>query len=475
MSSTESIEVTRVRRDVESISLRSFTPSTVDITPQFVTEDIQNDNGNEDSEEYYPDGGWKAYSVVLGSFLGSIVNLGIINSIGAVQAYVSTHQLAMVSASSISWIFSIYLALAYALGMVAGPIFDRRGPLELLVASTVFIFLGLMASANSTKVYHFILSFIALGIGNGIGMNPLIGVISHWFCKKRGNCTGIATSGGSVGGLFFPLMLRHTYTKYGYVWAMRIFAFTCLGCMVLSIVLVRGRFTKKSSYGTSSGDLDSVEVERTKWNKISRKLNLDRLFTRENSKYLFLIGGAFFGELSLVLLITYFATYAMAQGVSESTSLLLLTVWNGTGILGRLIPGYLSDIYGHFNINIIMLSTYTVTIFVMWLPFGDSQKVLFAFAAIGGYCSGSILSLLPACLSQITKVNEIGIKYGILNTVLSTGNLFGIPLASVVISSGTIQHYNNFVVFVGCLAVTGTALWYMSRFMIVGRRLNVKV
>ncbi|KAG2736420.1 hypothetical protein G9P44_000510 [Scheffersomyces stipitis] len=471
MSSTESIELTHIRHANSQASFTVINSSSgaVDISEESIAIQRQDVDGEEESEdEYYPEGGWRAYLVIFGSFLGLIVNLGVINSIGAVQAYVSTHQLALVDATSISWIFSIYLALAYALGSIVGPIFDRRGPLELLIASTLLIFVGLMASANSTKVYHFILSFVALGVGNGIGMTPLIGVISHWFNKKRGNFTGIATSGGSVGGLVFPLMLRHTYAQYGFVWAMRIFAFVCLGCMVLSIFLVKGRFKRESKK-------HDVQYFKSKWNNAIENFSIANVWAASTSKFAFLIAGAFFGELSLVLLLTYFATYAMAQGVSEANSLLLLTVWNATGILGRWIPGYLSDYVGRFNINILMLFSFNVSIFVLWLPFGSSLKVLFAFAAIGGYCSGSILSLLPACLSQITPVNEIGTKYGFLNTILSIGNLVGLPIASSVIQNGSTHNYNNFVVFVGLLSVLGTVFWYTSRFMIVGNRLNVKV
>ncbi|KAK6198459.1 monocarboxylate permease [Scheffersomyces amazonensis] len=468
MSSTHSIELTnRNRNDVESFSESSDSPiATLSLSNEIGQNDLQAEQ-EVDDEVNYPDGGLKAYSVIVGSFLGLIVNLGIINSIGAIQAYVSTHQLALVKASSISWIFSIFLSLAYALGLVVGPIFDRKGPLELLIASTCFVFVGLMSSANSTKVYHFILSFICLGIGNGLGMTPLIGVISHWFLKKRGNYTGIATSGGSVGGLVFPLMLRYTYSVYGYVWAMRIFAFTCLGCMLISILLVKGRF-KRESHNTS----DEFD---TKWDKMTSRLKKLSYWKLNDAKYIYLIAGAFFAELSLVLVLTYFATYAISHGVSESNSLLLLTVWNAAGILGRWVPGYISDHIGRFNVNILMLTFYSICILILWLPFGSSYKILLVFATMAGFSSGSILSLLPACLSQITPVSEIGSKYGLLNAILSIGNLFGVPIASAIIGQGSTTNYNHFVIFVGTLAVIGTSFWTLSRVSIVGTKLNVKV
>lgn len=154
-----------------------------------------------ESQEY-PDGGLKAYLVLFGSFMGLMVILGLLNLVGAIQAYVTLHQLKDQLATLVSWIFSIYWALAYGTGIFVGSAFDKYGSFLFLVASTVLITAGLLATASSTQVWHFILSFIVTGVGNGVGMPPLVAVISQWFFKKRGTCMGIATSAGSVGGTY---------------------------------------------------------------------------------------------------------------------------------------------------------------------------------------------------------------------------------------------------------------------------------
>lgn len=430
------------------------------------------------------------YAVLIGSFLGLIVNLGLINSIGAVQSYVSVHQFQGYSASTVSWIFSIYLALAYAGALVSGPLFDSNGTMWLLIYLTLFIFAGLMGAANSVEIWHFILSFISLGVGNGFGMAPLVSVIGHWFSPQIKNLdnsniiddddklqkfeginsklgvgfsTGLATAGGSIGGLVFPLMLRKLYSLVGYVWALRTLAFTCLGCMVCSIVLVKERFRKERRLSKPS----------IQWNELPGKF-VEFCKVRD-TRFFFIICGGFFTELSLVLLVTYFASYAIAHGMSESDSLVLITIWNGVGTLGRFLPGLASDYFGRFNINVIMLVGYCLTILVLLLPFGDNHKVLYAFSVLGGLFSGSILSLLPVCLSQISKANELGKKYGILNFYLSLANLFGIPIAAAIIKHGKAHDYDNFIIFVGCLSVAGLFFWLLARARIVGIKLNVKV
>jgi MFS family permease len=413
----------------------------------------------------FPEGGLTAYSVVFGSFLGCVVNLGVINSIGAIQAHVSIHQLADFSASEISWVFSIYLCLAYSIGIFIGSNFDKHGPKYLLIGSTGLWFAGFMAAASSTKIWHFILSFISLGIANGLGMTPCISVLSHWFSKSSGNIIGIATSGGSIGGLMFPLILRHAYVVYGYKLAIRIMGFICLGCMITATCLIKGRFKREVKPNNSESKLNSF----------TKYFDREAISTFFDKTYLMILGGAFFAELLLILLVTYFSTYAISNGVSESTAFVMIAVWNAVGILGRWIPGFISDILGRFNINVGMLIGYSLSILVILLPFGHNVIVMYVFVSLGGFFSGSILTLLPACLSQTVKVRELGQKYGILNGLLSFANLFGVPIASAIINTGTPHEYDMFIVFVVCLAILGTFFWYMARTTLVGFRVNVKV
>lgn len=421
------------------------------------------DNHDETLERTYPDGGFKANLVTFGSFLGLTAVMGITNSMGAIQVYVSTHQLADVQGSLISWIFSVYLALAYIVSIFAGAIFDNHGVKALLLGALGLMFSGLMGAANSTTVWQFVLSFVALGIGSGLGMTPLIGVVSHWFKRKRANYTGIAMSGGSVGGLAFPLMLRYCYVKYSFEWALRILAFTCAGLIIALVILVRDRRTNKKP---------ARELGKEDFKAVFASLRPTNL--RDKTYWLIVMGG-FFTELSLVLLLTYLATYATSRGMSEDESYLLLTVWNGCSIAGRMLPGYVADKIGYFNVNIIMLLLFTISTFALWLPFGGNPRVLYAYSSLGGFALGSIFSLLPVCLSHITPVNELGSKFGFLCGVTSVTFLFGVPIGSVVIGSGSVHEYNMFAVFVGCLAVCGTFFWSWSRYRLVGARLNIKI
>lgn len=105
-------------------------------------------------EVTYPEGGLQAYLVVLGSFSGMVAAFGLMNTVGTLQAYLSTHQLAHYSPSSIGWIFSLYVFLAFFCGIQIGPVFDAKGPRWLVVAGTVCLAVGVIGIAESTGMLY---------------------------------------------------------------------------------------------------------------------------------------------------------------------------------------------------------------------------------------------------------------------------------------------------------------------------------
>ena len=58
-----------------------------------------------------PDGGWRAYLILLGAWCALLPPSGLLNSFGTFQAYLGTHQLQEYSDQQIGWIFSVYAFL----------------------------------------------------------------------------------------------------------------------------------------------------------------------------------------------------------------------------------------------------------------------------------------------------------------------------------------------------------------------------
>lgn len=107
----------------------------------------------EDEKGDFPEGGLKAWSVVVGSFCGSFSVFGILNSSGILLEYFSTHQLKDCDSSQIGWIFSLSLFLTFFCGAPIGPIFDTYGPRILMFSGSILLILSMMLLGLCTRMF----------------------------------------------------------------------------------------------------------------------------------------------------------------------------------------------------------------------------------------------------------------------------------------------------------------------------------
>lgn len=61
---------------------------------------------------------------------------------------------------------------------------------------------------------------------------------------------GILSTGSSIGGVIYPIMISRLIPKVGFGWAMRIAAFLILFLLILAIVTVKSRFPPNKQHVT---------------------------------------------------------------------------------------------------------------------------------------------------------------------------------------------------------------------------------
>ena len=412
-----------------------------------------------DEDKEFPEGGLKAYSVVFGSFMGLIPVFGLINSIGAIESYLSKNQLASVGSSTVSWIFSIYLSIGFFSCILAGGYFDRNGSKRLLVIGTILYVGGVFALADCKALWQFILAFSVLtGLGTGILMTPLVSVIATWFNRKRAVATSIATAGGSVGGIFMPPMLRKLYTQVGFQWAIRILAFICLACLMFSVVLCRERQKPVAQ------PLHSI-WDTIKW-YFHASFNIKYFI---EPKFFFTAFGMSLAEISLTTSLTFIASYSLEMGNSVTTSYNIIMASNIVGILGRYIPGYVADKWmGRFNVMIATNFMCFVLNLVIWLPFGKYVTALWIYICLYGFSSGSILSMTPVCIGQISRTDDFGKRYATAYCLQALLIIPSIPIGGAIIGNGSKVGYDNFIIYVSMIMLAGTLCFSLTRYLCVG-------
>ncbi|KAL2845307.1 major facilitator superfamily domain-containing protein [Aspergillus pseudoustus] len=166
---------------------------------------IPQDTMDSYNDDNYPEGGTKGWLCVFGSFMGLVGSLGLMNSTGTFHAYLESHQLRQHRSDETGWIFGLFTFLTFLCGTQVGPIFDARGPRLLVFLGSILVMAMIVGIGFCYDYWQFILT---IGIGTSLIFTPSIAAVGHFFHKKRGLATGIAASGGSLGGVVTPLIFE---------------------------------------------------------------------------------------------------------------------------------------------------------------------------------------------------------------------------------------------------------------------------
>jgi MFS family permease len=259
-------------------------------------------------------------------------------------------------------------------------------------------------------------------------VTPATTAIGHFFLLKRGYATGIACTGGSVGGVIFPLMLEALFPR-GWAWATRIQGFVFLALLAVANLLIRGRL--KPITNTKLFILPNFRIFR-------------------KPSFAIVTIAAYFLEWGLFVPVTYLTSYCLDSGAFSPTfAYQVIAIYNGSSTLGRWAAGYLADRLGAYNVMISMVFFCMSTSLALWLPatvlsdetLSSSRRdyasvisgLTVSYAVLMGVASGSNISLAPVCVSKLCDTRRYGEYYGMCYTVVAFGTLTGVPIAGGVI------------------------------------------
>ncbi|KAH9480098.1 MFS transporter asaE [Psilocybe cubensis] len=343
----------------------------------------------------YTEGGLKANITVLGAFLALLCTFGQMNAFGTFQAWYAAHQLQHLPASTISWIGSLQLWVFFFSGAPIGRLFDAYGPTWLMVAGTLCYTLGMVSLSFCVQYYQYILSQgILLGLGVGLVFYPSLASISTHFLKYRATAIGIAIAGSSVGGVVYPIILQRLFESVGFGWGARISGLASgAGCVAATLMV--------SSF--------SAQRKPGPWFDIK---------VLSDASFILLSAGSCFVALGMFIPFFYIVDYAKHQSIPDHMSFYALAVMNAGGVLGRIAPAVLSDSIGRFNLLTPSAFLSGLSCVAFWL-FAKSLVSIMLFSAAYGFFSGAFISLVTPCVAQISDIRVIGIRIGMLYTIIS--------------------------------------------------------
>ncbi|KAK1471630.1 major facilitator superfamily transporter [Colletotrichum abscissum] len=318
---------------------------------------------------------------VIGSSLFLASSFGFSQSIGTLQSYLHLNQLRNYSARDIGWITGLDTALALLFGLQVGPLLDIYGPKCLAPVATVLTVSKFFFLAECKEYWEFLLCLGVLGgVGSAVSSSLAISSIGKLFFRRRGLAMGVALTGSSIGGVIFPLVLRRTLPDIGWSWSTRTLGFIIFGFMFLGSLCLLP-FPRLATPAANTAEKKSAALSFVAF---------------RSTPFLFTTIGLFLLEISIIGIDVLLPTFAIEAGFPSSSGFTLVATLIGCSCLGCLLPGFAGDQVGHFDVMLFMVTLTSVFTAVLFVPFGTkSVGVLYVFAGIWGFGSGSFLSITP--------------------------------------------------------------------------------
>lgn len=412
------------------------------------------------SVEPPPNGGWEAWSQVLGGHIVTFFVWGFITSFGMFQAYYTANGVS--SPSNISWIGSLMIFLLMLIPLWSGSASDVGHFKVVLRVGALLWLVGIFTTSVCREYWQFLLAQgICIGVANGFLFVPTMSVVSTYFDpSRRSLAIGLILCGSATGGMIFPIMLNRLFGIVGFGWAVRIFGFMALVLLVLAERLLKKRLPPK----------DSAKL----FELSELKDIVFILFVSKESPYVrtYLISqiiGSFLNFSGLYFAFFYVNAYARNKlGMTLEETIPILMVLNGVGVPGRLIPMYLADRYFRPIQVGLPINLVTALLLFVWISI-KSTTSMYVFVVTYGLFASALQGLFPATMADLTiDPKKTGTRFGMGFALSSFGVLIGSPVGGALIEY---KHgdYLYAQVFAGLCGILGFLCVGLAAF-IHGRR-----
>jgi MFS family permease len=429
---------TRIKR-----ILKGNTSPTPEIVPASDRGETTNQEDPSSDGGILPDGGLVGWTQVLMSHLINFNSFGFMLSFGIFQSYYT--EALHFTPSNVSWIGTMELFLVYFVGVFSGRLMDAGYYRFTLLTGLLLQVLGVFATSFSTKYWQlFLAQGLCQGLGNGLLFCPAVALVSTYFSAgKRAFAVSLVASGGATGGMVFPAVAEYLLPRIGFPWTVRVMGFIML--FVAAVVLPFSKPRLRSH---------------------KRKAWLDLPAFREPPYVLFCVGIflAFWG--------LYFAYYYVTPfgrdrlHLSQRASFNMILVINSFGIPGRAVPALLADRFSSPLGVIIPVICLTGILLYCWIAIKSATSFSVWVAAYGFLAGGCQSLFQAACSSFSSDMEKLGVRIGMVFTIVSFACLSGAPL-----SGGLVEHlggkYLAAQLFGGTVMVAGStallAAWLLQR------------
>ncbi|XP_011340800.1 monocarboxylate transporter 10 isoform X2 [Ooceraea biroi] len=366
-----------------------------------------------------PDGGLRAWMIMIGSFTINGVLFSIINTYSIIYPELQ-RRLAEVGETEVSsksaLVGSLTIGTTFFLSPVAGILTDKFGIQMTTFAGGVIASSGLLLSSLLIdKVELLYLTYgIMYGLGASLAYTPSLVILGHYFKKYLGLVNGVVTAGSSVFTVLIPYLMEFLLRRLGLEGLLRCMA-------VLTAVVMACAILFKPIPLNVPQRIEPRLKSKSLRSRLKEFVNVSIWKRKRYVVWACSIPLALFG---------YFVPYVhigkfVSTTFKDADGKLPIMCIGITSGVGRLIFGYIADLPKVNRILLQQISFLSIGVLTMLLPITKSFLVLLAISLGMGLFDGCFISLLGPIAFDICgrsgATQAIGFLLGMCSIPLTVG------------------------------------------------------
>ncbi len=304
------------------------------------------------------------------------------------------------SREQISQAFSLAAISVAICSPFMGRLLDRFEPRKLITGLMVAFGFGIASLASLTPhVGRLYATTVFLGIaGTGTYQLGYARIVASWFERRLGTALSIVVAGSGIGSLFFPPLVQHSITVYGWRSTWLILSGLPLFIGAPLTFFFAPSLRAPSPHGARPDSADGLHWRRA-------------LLTR--SFWLIALGVCCMSLAENGVLV-HLAPMLSDRGLKAEDAALIVSVLGGASVAGRLFLGWILDYFAGAYIAAASLFMAGAGLFL--LGRGQSFHAAVLAALIAGLGMGCEFDLMPYILKRYFGMRSFSTMYGLVYT-----------------------------------------------------------
>ena len=322
---------------------------------------------------------------------------------------------------------------------------ERFGIRRMMLVGTLICGLSLLIVAGTSSLVMLYLWAFLVGVSSCFIYIPALTIVQSWYPERRGLVTGIVNFVFAAAAAGMAPLFNRMFQFMGY---------RPMNYLLVGLVLVTGLIAVGLT-GMPNGKIESGEDAKT---PVSSERGLTVGQAVRTKSFWFLWGVWALQGASGISMVTLSIPFGRSKGMAVGVAVGILTAFNLTSGISRIVIGYLSDRVGR---NILMSLTFfiaAISFFV--LPHVAATGMIMLLAALIGVAFGTQFAVSAPLVTDCFGLAHFGAIFGLVFTAYGfLSGLIGPSLSGYLLD---LTHGNFVVVYtylgVFCLISSGLIL-----------------